>query len=136
MKFSVIQLGRTPQRAFEAGVAKSLYLFGHASPSGIAAKESFKLIGELPSRHLDYLDAYLLRAEAWFGSTHANKGRYPRGIPVSVAPLFVKAVEMYLDPQGAVVCFQITGSRAKEIKEVEGRKHTWDKVFWFGGTLA
>jgi hypothetical protein len=100
----------------------------------IGDKDSFKLIGELSSVFLDFLDVYLRRAEVWHLSTRANRRSLPRGIPDTVAPLFVDAIGFYLDPDGPAVCFRITGSRAKQIKEVMGRKGSWDRVYWFGGT--
>lgn len=133
-EFSVIETGRTAQEAFTRARERALYDYGHAGHTGtIAEKGTFKIMGELSSRYLDRIEHYMIHAQDWHYSTRKNKRRLPEGIPETVAPMFVKAVDLYLDEWGPAVCFEITGTKAKEIKESMGRKGTWDKVFWFGG---
>lgn len=136
-EFSVIQTGRTAQDAFTKARDRALYDWGHAGYTGtIAEKDGFKVMGQLSSRYLDYLEVYLDRTEDWYRSTRKNKRRYPKGVPESIAPMLIRAVELYVDKWGPAVCFEITGAKAKEIKEAMGRKGTWDKVFWFGGLAS
>lgn len=133
--FSTIHTGRTPQIAFALARQEALYWWGHNGRTGtIAEKDGFKMAGEINSRHLTYLDVYLRRTEDWYRRTDRNKAALPTGIPRTVAPMIAKLIEPYLDVDAPAVCLQITGKAAKEIKESMGRKHTWDKVYWFGGT--
>lgn len=136
MRFSHIAVGRTAQKAFLSAREEALYLYGHGRKTDtIGDKENFRLLGPISSRFLDSIDVYWNRTEFWHErASHKNRRRYPLGVPVSVAPLFIAGIELFLDPAAPAVCFQITGSRVKEIKIVEGRGRSWDKAFWFGGT--
>lgn len=136
-EFSTIQTGRTPQAAFEKAREHYLYLYGHAGYTGtIAEKGEFKLMGKVSSRHLDMLNTYIDRTLEWHWSTRKNKAASPKGVPASIAPILVKAMDMYVDKSAPAVCIEITGTRAKQIKADMGRKGTMDKVFWFGGTAT
>lgn len=134
--FSTIHTGRTPQDAFALARQEALYWWGHNGRTGtIAEKDGFKLLGEISSRHLPYLDVYLRRTEKWHERRHhKNRAATPKGIPETVAPMFARIIEPYLDVDAPAICLQITGTAAPEIKESMGRKRTWDKVYWFGGT--
>lgn len=133
--FGVIQLGRTPKAAFDAAREHHLYLYGHAGGTGtVAEKTEFKYLGELGSMYLDYLDSYLLRTTAWHLLKRKDKATAPSNVPVGIKHLMASLIEMYLDVNGPAVCLQITGSRVAEIRMAMGRKGTWDKVYWIGGT--
>ena len=133
--FSVTWTARTALEAFKLARQEALYWHGHAGRTGtIAEKPGFRLMGQLTSRQHNYLDAYLRRAEDWHNRAgHKNRSQYPRRLPPSIAPLFAEAIPLYVDPEAPAVCFQITGSHVLEIKTAMGRKHSWDKAWWFGG---
>lgn len=133
--FGVIQTARTPDQAFSLARQEALYWWGHAGYTGtIAEKDGYRVVGQINSRHAPYLETYLIRAEDWYRRReHKNRSKLPKGIPESAAPLFIEAIPIYVNESGPAVCFQITGTLARQIKADMGRKHTWDKVWWFGG---
>lgn len=136
MKFAHITIARGPVEAFNELRDEALYLYGHGRKTdSIGDKENFDMLAKLESRYLDKLDTYWLRAEGWYRSTRKNKRKYPKGIPVSVAPHFVRGIEGYLDPNGPAMCFEITGARVPQIKESLDMKGQWGRAYWFGGTV-
>lgn len=136
MRFAHIELARNHQAAFAAARSMALYLYGHGRKTDtIADKTSHKFMGEIGSRYLERMDEYWTLTEAWYSRNPATRAAGPSRVPAGARELFAKSIGFYLDPEGPAVCFRITGSRVQEIKEAEGKKGTWDKVFWFGGTV-
>jgi hypothetical protein len=129
-QFEVITLGRTAAAAFDKAVADAQYDYGHAGYTGtIAEKSGYVMAGQVSSRHVDRLESYFNKYYGWEDIHGPNQGRIPEVMREVVA----KYADIYDDKWGPAVCFEVTGIRAKEIKERAGRKGTMDKVWIFMG---
>lgn len=134
-RFSNLTIARDATDAFNTLREEALYQYGHGRKTDtIADKSDFIRAGVLGSTYLDLIPQYWLRTVLWHANTHKNRRQYPKGIPVSVAPLFAEAADAYVDPEGPAVCFQIVGARVPEIKASMGLKGKWGNAYWFGGT--
>jgi hypothetical protein len=133
-QFQVIALGRTAHIAFSKAVNQAQYDFGHAGYTGtIAEKDGYVFAGPVSSRHVDRLEGYFGRVLYGIVDKHGPaQGR----IPESMRDVITTHAETYDDKWGPAVCLEITGVRAKEIKERQGRKGTMDKVYIFLGTAS
>lgn len=133
--FMTYELGKTLSDAFDRAVQDAQYWHGHGGYTGtIAEKTGYVYFGEVSSRHVDRLETYFFKAETW--DWNGRKAKAPRGIPESIRDQILRALDVYGDKWGPAVAFQLTGSRAKEIKEAKGRKGTHDKVFVFLGLAS
>lgn len=130
--FETTALGRTPGAAFDAAVKDALYWNGHGGYTGtIAEKDGFVFAGTLSIRYMNRVDDFFYKVMDWHQK--GRKSKLPKGIPASVAPLFVRWYETYDDKWGPAVCFEITGRETAKIKKEHGRQNTLDKVFVFCG---
>jgi hypothetical protein len=137
MWFVDVVVARTPEQAFIKAVKDARYWNGHGGYTGtIAEKGEFKFFGQLGSRYVDRIETYFDYADEWFHSTDGRKAAKPKGVPEPIREVILKALPTYDDKWGPAVCFEITGRKAKEIKDNAGRKGTWDKVYLFAGKAS
>lgn len=130
-QFSNIALGRNPKIAFDKAVEDAQWNYGHAGCTGtIAEKPGYVLAGKVSSRHVDRLESYFDRHLYGTGDIHGPaQGR----IPERMRDVIAKFSDTYDDKWGPAVCFEVTGTRAVEIKKRAGRAGTMDKVWIFMG---
>ncbi len=135
-QFTAIALGKSPHDAFDKARNEALYWHGHGGYTGtIAEKPGFKFAGKVDSWHWDKLHDYFEREVARKVGVVMSRGERLSGklAPARLRPTIERFAEAYDDKWGPAICFQITGTKALEIKKGQGRDGSHDKVYIFVG---
>lgn len=126
--FAVTVVARTPGDAYDKAVKDALHWHGHGGYTGtIAEKDGYKLAGKVNTFHVDKLEEYFQVFQY-----ERRKGQ----IAKSIRPVIEKFAPIYDDKWGPAVCFEITGTRAIELKKATGRANTMDKAWIFLGMAS
>ncbi len=119
--FEVIQLGRTPEQAFDAAKEYAYYWYGHAGYTGtIAEKPGFTYGGKVSSYVFDRIVDDL-------------RIGWSKDLPKLSKKIVNQWYDVFISVEGPALCLEVTGTRRREIKDHFGRKGTHDNVYLFCG---